>query len=105
MGGLLVVGVTRDIDVNKGPGRPVIKQADRLEMIRGLACVFEAYLFKDSMQALKHWKPAVYVKGIDYATKGLLPEEISYCADNGIEIRFTNSPKESTTQLIERIRS
>ena len=104
LGALLVVGVTRDSMVGKGNGRPVIPESDRLEIIRGLHCVDMAELCDDSIEALKYWKPDIYVKGIDYEVKGLHEREIEYCASKGIEIFFTKSPKQSTTQLIERIK-
>ena len=104
MGALLVVGVTRDAGVGKGNGRPVIPEADRLEIVRGIDCVDLAELCDDSIDALMNWKPDIYVKGIDYEVKGLHEREIEYCASKGIEIFFTKSPKQSTTQLIERIK-
>ena len=104
LGALLVVGVTRDSMVGKGDGRPVIPEADRLEIVRSIDCVDLAELCDDSIEALKYWKPHVYVKGADYETKGLLEKETEYCASHGIEICFTKSPKQSTTQLIERIK-
>ena len=104
MGALLVVGVTRDVMVGKGKGRPVIPEGDRLEIIRGLHCVDMAELCDDSIDALRYWKPHIYVKGSDYQVKGLHEKEIEYCDSKGIEIVFTKSPKQSTTQLIERIK-
>ena len=104
MGALLVVGVTRDVMVGKGKGRPVIPEGDRLEIIRGLHCVDMAELCDDSIDALRYWKPHIYVKGSDYQVKGLLDKETEYCDSKGIEICFTKSPKQSTTQLIERIK-
>lgn len=103
MGTLLVVGVTRDEGVGKGIGRPVIKDSDRLELIRGLQCVYEAELCANSIEALEYWKPQVFVKGSEYEGK-LLQEEVEYCKSNGIEIRFTKPSTISTTKIIERIK-
>ncbi len=104
MGTLLVVGVTKDEGVNKGPGRPITPEIDRVELVRGQGCVYQASLVANSIDALKQWKPQIYVKGADYMEKGLLPEEIEYCAANGIEIRFTKPSTVSTTKIIERIK-
>lgn len=103
MGSLLVVGVTNDEGVGKGLGRPVIGEEERLEMIRGLACVYQAELCRDSIEALEWWGPNVFCKGSDRST-GLLPEETQYCEKNGIEIRFTKPNPQTTSKIIERIK-
>ncbi len=102
MGTLLVVGVTEDRKVGK-PGRPVIPEDDRLESVRALGCVYEAELVCDSLEALSHWKPHVYVKGAEYEGR-LLKDEIDFCEKHDIEIKFTKPSNISTTKLIERIK-
>ncbi len=103
MGGMLVVGVTRDNCVNK-PGRPIIPEEERLEMVKGLACVADAMLCRNSIEALWLTRPDIFCKGNDYFIRGLLPEEIEYCRKNGIEIRFTQANKQTTSSIIERIK-
>ena len=103
MGTLLVVGVTRDSGVNK-PGRPIMKEEERLEMVRALSCVYSAYLCQNSLEALDYWKPTIFCKGADYLEKGLLKEEIEYCKKHKIEIKHTNPHPLTTTSIIERIK-
>lgn len=103
-GSLLVVGVTEDAGVRKGTGRPVIPQDERIEIVRWLTFVYEAKLFKDSMEALEYWKPQVFVKGADYLAKGLLPEEIEYCKAHKVEIKYTKPNPQTTSGIIERIK-
>lgn len=103
MGDCLFVGVTRDNHVGK-PGRPIIPENERLEMVNALRCVSAAALHTDSIDALKRWQPDIFVKGADYSEKGLLPEEIRFCEENKIEIRFTQPNPQTTTGIIERIR-
>ena len=102
MMGKLVVGVTMDEFVHK-PGRPIIPARERLEMVRALGCVERAELCRDSLDALQLFNPQIFVKGNDYVTKGLLPSEIEYCKENGIEIRHTRGNPQTTTAIIERI--
>lgn len=102
MGTLLVVGVTKDAFVGKGPGRPIIKEDDRLEMVRGLACVFAAELCENSIEAMEHWKPSIFCKGNDRKETGLLREEIAYCESHGIEIRFTKPNPQHSTEILRR---
>ena len=99
----LVVGVTLDDYVGKGAGRPVIPQAERLEMVRGLRCVDDAFLCKDSLDALRRARPDIFVKGNDYLKKGLLMAEIKLCEAKGIEIRLTSPNPQTTTEIIGRL--
>lgn len=101
--GDVVVGVTKDSNVNK-PGRPIIPEGERLEMVKSLKCVTDARLCLDSIDALREWQPDIFVKGSDYRKKGLLDSEVEFCRNNGIEIRFTNPNPQTTTGIIERIK-
>jgi D-beta-D-heptose 7-phosphate kinase/D-beta-D-heptose 1-phosphate adenosyltransferase len=100
--GDIVVGVTMDVFVKK-PGRPIIPQAERLEIIKSLKFVIDARLCLDSLDALAEWQPDIFVKGSDYRKKGLLDSEVEFCTKNGIEIRFTDPNPQTTSGIIERI--
>lgn len=102
MGDCLVVGLTKDEFVNK-PGRPIVRESERREMLMALRCVGAVMLCKDSLEALEQWKPRIFCKGADYKAKGLLPAEIEFCKKHGIEIRHTKPNPQTTTSLIERI--
>jgi D-beta-D-heptose 7-phosphate kinase/D-beta-D-heptose 1-phosphate adenosyltransferase len=99
--GTLVVGVTLDSGVNK-PGRPIIPQNERLEMVKSIKFVSDAKLCIDSIDALREWEPDIFVKGNDYRKKGLLKEEIDYCKSHRIQIRFTDHNPQTTTGIVER---
>lgn len=101
-GDALVVGVTRDKGVNKR-GRPIIPENERLEMVKALACVHDAALCDDSIQALNRWKPRLYCKGADYHKKGLLDAEIEYCRENNVNIFFTDENPQTTSKIVEAI--
>jgi rfaE bifunctional protein kinase chain/domain/rfaE bifunctional protein nucleotidyltransferase chain/domain len=68
LGDLLVVTVTPDCFVNKGPGRPVFKEYLRLEAIASLDCVDYVALneTQTAEEALEALKPNVYCKGAEY---------------------------------------
>ena len=100
MGDYLWVGVTRDAFVNKGPHRPVSYQDDRLMVVRALRCVNDAFLCNDSLDALEHIKPDIFVKGADYIGK-IEKRHADYCKAHGIEIRFTDTPIYSATKIIK----
>jgi len=101
-GDVLVIGLTMDEFVGK-PGRPIIPQDERREMLEALRCVSAVTYCKDSIQALRDWQPHVFAKGWDYTLKHLLPEEIAHCSENGIEIRHTKENTQTTSSIIERI--
>lgn len=71
-GDILLVTVTGDVYVNKGPGRPVFNEHLRAENLAALACVdFVAINHAVSaVEALHDIRPNVYAKGSDYRTHG-----------------------------------
>ena len=68
-GDILVVTVTPDHLVNKGPGRPVFTQDQRVRMLRALDVVdFVAVTASASaVESISLIRPDVYAKGPDYA--------------------------------------
>jgi D-glycero-beta-D-manno-heptose 1-phosphate adenylyltransferase len=105
MGDYLMVSVTEDKNVGKGPNRPVIPERERLEIVQGLRCVDEAFLYPDGVDALMQKRPQIFVKGHDWKVRGLPPSITRFCAQNGIEIRFTDpNPHVTTGKVIERLK-
>jgi D-beta-D-heptose 7-phosphate kinase / D-beta-D-heptose 1-phosphate adenosyltransferase len=78
LGDCLVVCLNSDTSVAalKGPGRPVVNQADRCRMLAALRCVDAVVVFDEpTPEAVLSWlRPEVWVKGGDYAGDGDLPE-------------------------------
>lgn len=109
MGERLVVALTMDEHVNKGPGRPVYPWEQRAAILRELRCVDEVVPSESGAAAVLAVKPAVYCKGIDYVagmpddTRGEWQATVMACARVGAEIRFTRTAKLSTTEVIKRI--
>jgi rfaE bifunctional protein kinase chain/domain/rfaE bifunctional protein nucleotidyltransferase chain/domain len=71
-GDVLLVTVTGDAYVNKGPGRPVFNELLRAENLAALACVdFVAVNHAVSaVEALHEICPNIYAKGSDYRSHG-----------------------------------
>ncbi|MCH2204820.1 MAG: PfkB family carbohydrate kinase [Lentisphaerales bacterium] len=67
-GDILVVTVTPDCFVNKGPGRPAFKEYLRLEAIASLDSVDYVALneYQTAVQAIDIIKPDIYCKGPEY---------------------------------------
>ena len=67
MGDRLVVTITSDEFVTKGPGRPVFNEHQRLHWIKSFRYVDEAHIIhaKTGVSAIEMVKPAIYAKGRD----------------------------------------
>ena len=90
MGDVLVVSITRNAYVNKGPGSPLYDELERLRVVAALRCVSRAILVTGSRHALEQVRPAIFVKGREYKGK-ILAEDEEYCREHNIEIRFTDT--------------
>lgn len=99
-GDRLVVSVTRDQYVNKGPRRPVFKEEQRAHMLRALRCVDEVILVTSSLEALKLIRPNYFVKGAEYVGN-IQPDDIEFCKRCDIKIVFTNEQVYSSTKLMQ----
>jgi rfaE bifunctional protein nucleotidyltransferase chain/domain len=103
---LLVVAVNSDRSTreNKGPGRPVVPEAERAEIVAGLACVDHVVIFdsKDVVPVIRALRPDVHVKGTDY-TPETIPEAAEVRAYGG-RVAVAGDPKgHSTTELLGKL--
>src|SRR5690348_15400183 len=72
LGDRLIVSVTADRHVAKGPGRPMFDENLRAESLTALACV-DAVVINDNPTAvpmIAEIRPDIYAKGTDYAKGG-----------------------------------
>jgi rfaE bifunctional protein nucleotidyltransferase chain/domain len=80
LGDCLAVGLNDDSGVRalKGPGRPLIPQADRAALLTALECVSYVCIFpEESVESLvADLMPDVLVKGGDYAPQDIVGREI-----------------------------
>ena len=106
-GDVLVVTITKDKHVKRGPGRPIFKEHLRAEALASLA-VTDYVSIVDSptaTKAIKTLKPDVYVKGSDYKEKhkdvtGKIQEEEDAVKSIGGQMVFTEDITFSSSQLI-----
>jgi rfaE bifunctional protein nucleotidyltransferase chain/domain len=103
---LLVVAVNSDVStrLNKGPGRPVVPEAERAEIVEALSCVDHVVLFdsKDVVPVIRALRPDVHVKGTDY-TPETIPEAAEVRAYGG-RVAVAGDPKaHSTSELIDKL--
>ncbi len=108
MGDILVVTVTPDEYVDKGPGRPVFDQQLRAECIAALECVDYVAINKwiTAEKTLRLLRPHVYVKGQEFETledkTGKIQRECIVVQEIGSEMRFTHEIVFSSTKLINQ---
>ncbi|MBI4179197.1 adenylyltransferase/cytidyltransferase family protein [bacterium] len=109
LGDLLVVTVTPDPFVNKGPGRPIFRQELRVETLSTLEYVdyVALNLWPTAVETIRRLKPHIYVKGKEYANAardvtGKISEEAGAVEEVGGRIVFTDGETFSSSHLINR---
>lgn len=110
MGDTLVVTVTQDHHVNKGPNRPAFTEQLRAEALVALDCVDYVAInqWPTAVETIKLLKPDFYVKGSDYKDSkdditGKIKDEAEAVQSIGGEIRFTEDITFSSSHLINSI--
>ncbi len=101
-GDVLVVGVNSDRSAAglKGPGRPLLPQEARAELVAALACVDFVVIFDDPTAEgiLRDVRPHVHCKGTDY-TEATVPEH-EVMKELGGTVRIVGDPKSHSTRDI-----
>ena len=108
-GDCLIVSITPDRFVNKGPGRPVFEELMRAEMLAAMSSV-DWVVINDEPTAevmIETVKPQAYVKGPDYVraeddVSGKINVERALVEQYGGQIVFTDDITFSSSELINR---
>jgi len=106
LGDVLVVAVNSDASTrrNKGPGRPVVPEGERAEIVAALACVDHVLVFgsKTVVPLIRKLRPDWQVKGTDY-TPETIPEATEVRKHGG-RVAVAGDPKDhSTSALLRRL--
>ena len=109
LGDGLAVALNGDDSVRalKGEDRPLNTEGDRAEIVAALECVDYVVLFPEERvtRLIEKVRPSIYVKGGDYTSATLHPEERAALEKIGAEIRIVPfEPGHSTSGLIERMK-
>lgn len=108
MGDILVITITPDKYVDKGPCRPVFNETLRAESIAALECVDYVSVNKwpTAEETLRLLKPDIYVKGQEFEKledkTGKIQQEYAVVKEIGAEIKFTHEIVFSSTQLLNK---
>ena len=107
LGDVLVVTVTGEAHVNKGPGRPFFNDALRVRSLAALACVDFVVIipFPAAVEAIETVRPHIYCKGLEYAdpsndVTGNIAGDVAAVQAVGGEVRYLGETVSSSTRLI-----
>lgn len=106
LGDCLLVGLNSDRSVGliKDPGRPLISEDQRAEVLAALECIHYVILFDeaDPLSLIKAISPDVLVKGADWALDRIVGAD--WVMGYGGEVRrVVLVPSISTSEIIKRI--
>jgi rfaE bifunctional protein nucleotidyltransferase chain/domain len=106
-GDILVVALNSDVSVRalKGPGRPVLPEGERAEVLLALEAVDRVVLYDEPtpIEVVRAVLPDVLVKGADWPADDIVGRaEVE--AAGGRVVRVALVPGCSTTAIVDRIR-
>lgn len=109
MGDVLVVTITRDRYVDKGPHRPAFTETLRAEAVASLNCVDLVAVneWPTAEETLQLLQPDVYVKGSEFKNissdgTGKIAREEKVVRELGVKLAFTDDIAFSSSNLINR---
>lgn len=108
LGDILIVAINSDASVRgyKGPGRPVVPQDERAEIVAALRCVDYVTIFDEptATHIVEALQPDIYVKGGDYSPGSKpLPEAEAVVRYGGQVQIIPFVAGHSASELIERV--
>lgn len=110
LGDVLVVSITADEFINKGPNRPYFDQVLRSRFLAALEMISYVYIVQSdsAIDAIKLIKPDFYVKGSDYRKlnddiTGKIELEKEIVEKFGGKLVFTDGFTSSSTSLINNL--
>ncbi len=109
MGDCLLVTITPDRFVDKGPHRPAFPEALRAEAVASLSCVDHVAVneWQTAEETLRLLRPHFYVKGAEFKARssdmtGKIGREAAVAQEMGVALRFTEDIVFSSSSLINR---
>lgn len=109
LGDILVVSITAEKYVRKGPGRPYFNDELRMKFLSALECVdyvmiSEGYTVDDIIETVE---PDLYVKGQEYVKAeeditGKISEEVDLVKSHGGDVYYTTGETFSSTKLLNQ---
>lgn len=105
LGDALVVAINTNASVGrmKGPGRPIIQQDDRAELLSGLEMVDFVCTFEEDtpLQAILEIRPDVLVKGADWTSNIVGQSEVESWGGKVVALPLIEG--RSTSGIVDRV--
>ena len=108
-GDVLIVSITSDKFINKGPNKPVFNENIRLKFVSSIECVDYVILSKSysSSEIIDYIKPNIYCKGSDFSSfrgdiTGKIFEEKKMVEKNGGKLIITKTEKFSSSKMLNQ---
>ena len=106
-GDFLIVSITKDKFIKKGPGRPLFNEQQRMEYLNNIKIIDQVILSnsESSLEVINFVKPDFYVKGPDYKdnfkdkTKKIILEKRAVEKNKG-KIKFTKDITFSSSNIL-----
>ena len=109
LGDILVVTITAEKHVNKGPGRPYFNDQLRSRWLSALACVDYVVVipFSAAVEAIECVQPHYYCKGREYENQendvtGNISDDVETVARFGGQMRYVGSVVFSSTRILNQ---
>ena len=109
LGDILVITITAEEFVNKGPGRPYFNDALRIRSLIELECIDYVILIPHSAakEAIKCVCPDIYCKGLEYKDHhndptGNILDDISTVHECGGKVKYVGKIVYSSTKLLNK---
>lgn len=107
---ILIITITPDRFVNKGPNRPVFPEYQRAELLAGLNVVDLVAINKwdSAIETIRIIKPNIFIKGQEYETHAMqvnpnFISEAKVVGEIGAKIAFTHELTSSSTSAFKRL--
>ena len=104
---VLIVSITNDENINKGPGRPVFNQDERANLLAAIRYIDYVLIINSptGIEVIDYVKPDLYFKGIDYLNfkddlTGNMEKEVKAVEKHGGRVHVTETEKKSSTSII-----
>ncbi len=109
LGDVLIVTVTAETHVNKGPGRPYFNDVMRAKWLAALECVDHVIIvpFAAAVEAIECVRPHVYCKGREYANSsndvtGNIQDDVATARRCGSDIAYVGTVVYSSSRLLNQ---
>lgn len=81
--------------------RPFLGEDQRAAIVDAIRYISYTYIYEvDTETVLRHLRPRYYVKGADWRNR-LPPEQVTICAEHGIEIVYLDTVLDSSSRILK----